>query len=97
MNYQACCPKCHAKVSRGQYFSTWRIHFRCGGCGARFRMRALGYFLFFVGFAIQALWFGLFWTRAISSLASIGLILLTFTLGLWLLPVLTPMRLRPET
>jgi hypothetical protein len=94
MNHKACCPKCRTVLTRRQYFSTWRIHFRCGVCAARFRLTALGYVILFIGFGVQFLWFGLCQARTIPKSAGIALVLLTFMLGIWLLPILTPMKLQ---
>src|SRR5438045_1158638 len=96
MNYKACCPKCGAKLTRRQYFSTWRIHFQCGTCAARFRFTVLGFNIFFIGLGVQFLWFGLYRARTIPASAAIGLVVLTCLLGIWLLPMLTPVKLRRE-
>lgn len=94
MNYQACCPKCGAKLSRWHNFTTWRIHFLCRACGAQFRVTAPGYFILFVGFGTYLLWFELYLKHLIPPLVAIGLILLTFLIGVWLFPILLPVRLR---
>ena len=96
MNYKASCPKCRAKLTRSQYFYTCRIHFRCGACAARFRFTAFGFIIFFIGIGVQFLWFGLYRARTIPVSAAIGLVVFTFLLGIWLLPILTPVKLRRE-
>jgi hypothetical protein len=57
-------------------------------------MTARGFLFLFTGAAIIAFWFYLYVTHTVPTLAAIGLILISWLLGTWLLPVLTPMRLR---
>lgn len=59
-------------------------------------MTSLGYLIFFAGVGVYLLWYGLYRTRAIPAHVAVGLVLLTFLLGAWLLPMLTPMKLRRE-
>lgn len=59
-------------------------------------MTARGFLFLFTGAAVIACWFYLYVTHTVSAFAAIAQILITWLLGTWLLPVLTPMRLRRE-
>ena len=97
MNYKASCPNCGARVTRGHYVFSWRFDFRCGTCAARFRLAALGYLIFIAGIGTQLLWYYLYRAHSISAFTAVGLVLLTFVLGVWLLPMVMPMKLKQDT
>jgi len=97
MKYQACCPKCGVALTRSQYFSTLRLHFRCGVCGAHFQLTVIGLVIVYLAFTIQFTWAALCIGQFISGFTALNLSLLTWWLGGWLLPFLTPTKLRADS
>jgi DNA-directed RNA polymerase subunit RPC12/RpoP len=94
MNYKATCPTCGTKVSRWRLFSTPVIYYRCGNCGASFRVSPAGWIASLIVVAAQLSWFVLYRFGIIASYVGIGLLLLTCGLAIWLLPYFSPVRLR---
>lgn len=92
MDYKIICPGCKTRLSRGRYFSTLSIYYRCPGCGDRFRMTAKGFGITFAAVAVQLIWLALFLLDVISWYAALDSLLVTLVLEIWLLPLLTPVQ-----
>ena len=67
------------------------LYHRCRGCGALFRMSWISAIIVVV---VQLLWFALEKLHIISPYIALVLLLVTFGLAVWLLPYLTPTRLK---
>jgi uncharacterized protein (DUF983 family) len=94
MNYKACCPVCGGRASRWHLFTSPRIYHRCRSCGANFRLTAAGHASVFAVVVLQVGWYLLVQLQIISHYVAIGLLLATCASAIWLLPYLSPLRLR---
>lgn len=92
MSYKFTCPRCGDRMSRWRMFSTLSLDYRCGRCGATFRLNVWGWLVCLGVVALQFLCFALTLKQLISAPAAIGLLLLICVLTFWLLPYLTPVR-----
>ena len=97
MDYKIICPACRTRLSRGRYFSTLSIYYRCPGCGAGFRMTARGFAITFAAVAVQLIWLALFLLDVISWYVALDFLLATLVLEIWLLPLLTPVQAGPPS
>ena len=92
--YRSICPQCATRLSRLRYFSTVALYWTCRTCGAQFRFNARGLIVAVAFLAIiPALWYLLF-IGAVPPLVVSSLFVVLLGLGVWLMPLLTPMKLK---
>jgi len=79
-------------MSRWRIFTTLTLDYRCGACGATFRLSGTGWLVCLGVIVIQLLCFGLSVKRLVPPFAAVTLFAAIYGLTLWLLPYLTPVR-----
>ena len=94
--YRSICPQCATRLSRLRYFSTVALYWTCRNCGAQFRFNTRGLLVAAVFLAIAAAFYYLRFIGAVPLLIVRGLFVVLLGLVIWLMPLLTPMKLKPR-
>jgi predicted RNA-binding Zn-ribbon protein involved in translation (DUF1610 family) len=94
VRYRSTCPQCGTVVRRAQYISTFKLDYTCRACGALFRFTALGHLVALAFLVASCCLFSLMWNDVLSPLTMVCLASINLFLLIWLMPCLTPMKLK---